>query len=101
LGSLEVSEFPAERQGALQEVRAQHQKFDEHRHASELRTFESMLIGMFNSMNEGFENVDLAGPQPISRNPQCWTLAGVEHVGTPSCPSFENSRYQRRAVAVC
>lgn len=58
-------------EGALEQIRAQHQTFNGERHASEIQTFESMLLEMFNSMNAGFETLDFEpgkheriGPQP-------------------------------------
>jgi hypothetical protein len=59
-------------EGALDSLRGLHDKYKDERHATELKTFESMLEGMFSTMNSSYTSIgfepgrDVAkiGPEP-------------------------------------
>jgi SIR2-like domain len=58
-------------EGALESLRGQYATYKDVRHETELKTFESMLLGMFNTMNSSYATVDFEpGRDPARLGPQ-------------------------------
>jgi hypothetical protein len=58
-------------EGALESLRGLYAAYKDIRHQSELKTFENMLLGMFNTMNSSYATIDFEpGRDPARMGPQ-------------------------------